>query len=270
MKYLRPTTRLARSLTAIFAIALVARSAASTFTFVPSTPDLGDLEHGYAYTWGITGTSGGSSYTTLKNQIKTGGGYYISSAKLSISQIYNWDIRDTTNQLFIHLLDNPRTGIRTIGDNPSDGGINQGTVSDYFSGKISTNYVNGSWKAYGYTSSGSLVSTGATNIYLAQYHDADGPRTAINYNFSFTGTQLSTLSSYILNGHTGGSYYADFGIGFDPDCHFYNLGITFEILTAPVPPPVVYVSDRSWTAGLLLLGIAALWRRHRRGLAARP
>ncbi|MBI5693851.1 MAG: hypothetical protein HZC55_27570 [Verrucomicrobia bacterium] len=267
LSWLKTRHLLAAGATLLFA--LPTSSWAGTYTFRPSPNDLYDLDHGYAYTWGITSTTSGGLYSTLKSELAPGGGYDLTSAKITISQIYNWDVRDTSNTLFINLLDNPRTGVRTIADNPADTGVNQGAVSNYFDGKISTNWTSGGWKAYGYTTSGSLVSTGATNIDLAQYHDADGPTTAINYVYNFTGEQRSTLLGYILNGHLGGTGYADFGIGFDPDCHYYNLGITFEILTTPEPPGVVYVTDRAATVGLLVLGLLVTFRHHSRRRSTR-
>jgi hypothetical protein len=195
-------------------IAIVAQ--ASSFTFQPSDNnsgarnDLNDLDHKSAYTWGITGTA----ETNLRNELLSGD-YYISSAVLSIANIYNWDKRDTNNQLFIHLLDNPKTGVKAITDDPTDNGINQGVLSDYFAGPLSTNKVSGKYVAYGYknTSTAQLIFTGSnTNTYLTQYHDADGPQTKENFTFSLNNILLAVLTQYITNGHTQGSNYADFGL----------------------------------------------------------
>lgn len=245
------------------ALALSASAFATTYTFRPTDSfggdsnvnDLGDLDHTSAYTWGITGTTSGSpSYATLKSQLASGR-YAISGAQLTIANLYNWDALDTNNNLFIHLLDNPKTGVKRITDDPTDNGLNQGVLSDYFAGKIAGNRVNGKWVAYGYakTSAGAMLATGATNILLTQYHDADGPITKPTFEFSFGSNPLalSTLTQYIANGHTGDASYADFGLGFDPDCHFYNDGVTFTITTREVP-------DAATTAWLVALGLAGL------------
>jgi hypothetical protein len=247
-------------ITLVTAASLAVAAHATSYSFVPSDKDLGDLNHTSAYTWGISGTS----ELNLKNQLLSGD-YMITSAVLTIANIYNWDKRDTNNQLFIHLLDNPLNGLKQITDDPTDNGINQGVLSDYFAGPLPTNKVNGKYVAYGYKnkSSAQLLFTGAnTNTYLTQYHDADGPQTKENFTFSFNNTLLAVLDDYITNGHTQGSSYADFGLGFDPDCHFYNDGITFTITTARIPPPPP-VPDNGAT--LVLLGSAtvglALFRR---------
>jgi hypothetical protein len=49
----------------------------------------------------------------------------------------------------------------------------------------------------------------------------------ITYNF--TPSQVTDLISYVADGN--------FGLGFDPDCHYYNNGITLTIETAVVPEP---------------------------------
>lgn len=235
------------------AVGLAGAAQANTFTFTPSgtltgVNDLGDLAHQSAYTWGITG----SSEAALKSQLSSG--YHITSATISIKNIYNWDIRDTENQLFIHLLDNPLAGVKTITDDPNDTGVNAGTVSDYFGGKISGNKVGSNWIAYGYNTNGTLISTGATNIYLTQYHDNDGPVTKTNFLFNFTASELTTLTNYIGDGHTR-TGYADLGLGFDPDCHFYNDGVTFCVTTAPNTHSV---PESGMTLALLGLGMVAL------------
>jgi hypothetical protein len=249
------------------AVSLATAAHATTFTFKPvdavagdgNVNDLSDLDHGYAYTWGITSAA-------LRTELL--GAYQITSATLTIKNIYNWDKNDTNNQLYIHLLDNPALGVTAIVDDPTDTGINKGIVSDYFNGPIAgMNVVNGKWSTYGYnvtwaTSSATLVTgntllngvttNSATNTYLTTYHDNDGPTTTTTLTYTFTGL-LNTLDSYISDGHIG--TYADFGLGFDPDCHFFNDGVQLTICT-DIPPPKV--PDTGVTAGLFGFAMAVL------------
>lgn len=83
-------------------------------------------------------------------------------------------------------------------------------------------------------------------ILLTTYTDDDGaPNPPEDWSYSFTADQLGTLATYAANGR--------FGLGFDPDCHYYNDGVTLTLGTAAIPEP----------ASLALLAIGALcgWKR---------
>jgi hypothetical protein len=85
-------------------------------------------------------------------------------------------------------------------------------------------------------------------VLLTTYSDTDtGSNPPHDFSYSLTASQIESLTTYLANGR--------FGFGFDPDCHYYNNGVTFSISTATLPEP---------SAGLLsLLALAALgrWRR---------
>ena len=46
--------------------------------------------------------------------------------------------------------------------------------------------------------------------------------------FTFNSTALAALNSYIANGN-------NVAFGFDPDCHYYNDGVTFSMTTTKKP-----------------------------------
>lgn len=92
-------------------------------------------------------------------------------------------------------------------------------------------------------------------LFLAHYDKSDipyWPNPAKDITYNFTDTDISTLMSYVADGN--------FGFGFDPDCHFYNNGVTFSIETAatPIPAPILLL-------GTGLIGMAGFRRRFRRG-----
>ena len=65
-------------------------------------------------------------------------------------------------------------------------------------------------------------------IPLTTYTDYNSyPGSAEDWIYTFTTAQVETLKSYVTNGV--------FGLGIDPDCHYYNDGITLTIETVPEP-----------------------------------
>ncbi len=74
--------------------------------------------------------------------------------------------------------------------------------------------------------------------------DSEGGK---DVTYSFTVEQLGWLESYSADG--------SFGLGFDPDCHFWNNGITLRLQTQSVPEPTAPF--------LLLAGVSLLFIRRR-------
>ena len=87
-------------------------------------------------------------------------------------------------------------------------------------------------------------------ILLTTYTDDDGaPNPPEDFTYNFTSGQLSTLTGYAGNGV--------FGLGLDPDCHYYNDGVTLTVTTAAVPEPA---------AGALMMVLGTVMLRVRRRL----
>ena len=82
----------------------------TTKTFVPSNNDLDDLDHKYAYTWGID------------NIVPAG--QIITDAKLVITNIWDWKVEQDI--LYVNMLDNPASGVKSLYDNEASGNYFQG------------------------------------------------------------------------------------------------------------------------------------------------
>jgi hypothetical protein len=149
-------------------------------------------------------------------------GQTITGATLTFSQIWDWTV-ESDDILNIHLLDSAPLGVSSGWDNQSGG--------DYFA-----------------TSQFSAL--GIAQIKLGSWTDPNGgtANTAQNISFVFNAAQLAALQNYISSPGANGS--GRFGLGFDPDCHYFNNGVSF-IITTSVP--------EGGSAGLLLaIGFAGV------------
>jgi hypothetical protein len=172
---------------------------ATTLTFHPTPTDLYDLDHHELYTWRIDGVN-------LTGQS-------ITSATLTFQNISNWD--SNPNKLFIHLLDTAKnSGVASFVDEPTG----SSPVTDITDDFVNTRYHgNPNW----------LVAAGTADTFLAS---PSFTTTGTNFIYTFTSAQTQLLGSYFANGN-------DAALGLDPDCHFFNDGITFTVNTVPVTMP---------------------------------
>lgn len=89
---------------------------------------------------------------------------------------------------------------------------------------------------------------------IADYTDTNSYAVDLTYQFSGLGL-IPTLTGYVNNDNV-------FGLGFDPDCHYYNCGIKLTINTEPTYPPIPEPTGLAALAmGATSLGGLALRRR---------
>ncbi|WP_404422082.1 VPDSG-CTERM sorting domain-containing protein [Nibricoccus sp. IMCC34717] len=271
-----------RLLATLFATASVA-TFANTVTVKPSNSNLSNLDHYTPVSWGF-GLEG----------LDLGPRMEISKAVVRIHNIFNWN--DSTNKLFIDLIDNPTSGVKFYGDEKAPKS-ETGTLSDYFmQGKI---VGQGSYN----------VKEGQEVTKLTEFVDSTKGNKGELFEYSFNTDQLGKLTSYLASapgndvswktekytvteeyqkwipGHYEGAGnnrhwvrghfetaerevkktrqvqvltpQATVGLTFDADCHYYNCGVEFEVTTSKVP-------DTTTTLGLFGLALAGLLSLRRR------
>ena len=147
-------------------------------------------------------------------QLGVAGGEVLQSAVLKIDNIYNWD--DNANVMHMWLVDSlPQVGWRRIEwPGVSIGRDDNQDPSDIFN------------------------TTNTVGVHLMDYSDTIPGNKPENLEIYLP---LDQLQEYISND-------GKFGLAFDPDCHYYNSGISLLINTVaystdqPVPEPVTALS----------------------------
>ena len=107
------------------------------------------------------------------------------------------DWRVEDDALFVHLLDDVASGYNQYYDPVAHG------VVDYFDGQ---------------------------GLLLLEWNDpVGGTPDGIDLEVVFDAAALATLTDYL-------SQDGNFGFGLDPDCHYYNDGVEFRVVTSGVVP----------------------------------
>jgi len=162
-------------------------------------------------------------------------GERITGAVLTFSNIYDW--RRETDHLYTHLLDNPQLGTRSFSDNQNGGDnfINQGILLEN-----------------GEPDGDPILNTPGWNDPIG----GSAGMTTLVYDFALMGL-LDELTDYFADGRGG--------FGFDPDCHYFNNGISFVITTEPIGNNNVVPAPGAIVLGGIGAGLVG-WMRRRRTL----
>ena len=209
----------------VIAAASSASAAVTTMSWQPSPVNLNDLDHHSLYTWRIDNINVNPSTIT--------------SATISFDNIRNWD--SNYNVLHIHLLDTARfSGVASFIDDPT----NSSPVTDFTDDFSNTRF---------HGNSGWLVANGTSDTFLK---DKTFSETPVDYTYTFSADELTALQQYLAHGE-------DIALGFDPDCHYFNDGITFTLNFTPVPEVANMIP-----IALLLIAAIGFEIRRRRGATA--
>jgi hypothetical protein len=150
----------------------------------------------------------------------------ITAASITFKNIQNWDTNSYT--LWVHLLQHDVSSSSKV----------LGGVRSYYDG------VNGDGNTNDeFASNGVLLKKYTSGIPYSNQSPA-------TVTYDFIASDLASLNTYAAVATAG-----IIGLGFDPDCHFWNDGVSFSITTTPtradaVPEPATMLLFGTGLAGL--------------------
>ena len=196
-------------LTLALAMLIISNASATLITtgiysFTPDPADLYDLEHSKYYIWKIDDFPAEQAGNIV-------------SANLTIEDINNW--ADNDNILYIHLLS---------GDDFETGNAN--VPAPFPPGSTNSIYIGSDSQGQGDNLDN------YDGVKLDEYVDASGGSSGdvVTYSYDFDPDEISYLKTCFSD--------ASCGLGFDPDCHFWNDGVILSINTLPVPATMVLLA----------------------------
>jgi hypothetical protein len=256
-----------------------------------TTTGLNNLAHDTAYTWSLTDTTTNTTaYTSLLNDIKNKG-MSVGSAQLTISGIYDWQV-EAADVLYVNILAGLNSGAissyawaATNSTPETVYGSNafvSGTVANTATQVTGGNHLAFTAVASDTTSqANSLLKYTGTYInpiagYNGTWSDPYGSGAGFGGNLAagtaetsaqgfnlvvnFSSANLTLLKS-LLNSDSTGSGTPNVGLGFGPDCHFYDTGVTLTVVTVPESSSTLVLM------GVSFLGLAFVGRVRAKRLA---